>query len=57
MDELWKQINEYVQQFGKENHYKVILGANGTGSLMYSDKALDITPELTSYINSRYAGE
>lgn len=57
MKELWTQINQYVKEYGDKNKYTVILGANGTGSLMYSKKEIDITEELIEYINIKYAGE
>ncbi|MCD6065968.1 MAG: outer rane chaperone Skp (OmpH) [Bacteroidetes bacterium] len=54
---IWSQINEYMKQFGKEKNYKVILGANGQGSLMYADEQTDITGEVLNYINARYDGK
>jgi outer membrane protein len=54
---IWSQINEYVKEFGRQNNYKVILGANGQGSLMYADEQTDITASLLEYINKRYDGK
>ncbi len=55
-NEIWLQINQYVQDYGKENKYDFIHGASGTGSMMYADKGFDITEQVLQYINKRYAG-
>jgi outer membrane protein len=33
--EILTQLNQYVKDFGKENHYEYILGNDGNGALMY----------------------
>lgn len=55
--QIWKQINQYVKDYGTQNEYTFILGADGSGNLMYSDDKKDITKEVSLYINERYAGE
>ena len=50
------QVNQYMKDFGRERGYKYILGANGTGSMMYADEAEDITGIVNEYINTRYKG-
>lgn len=52
--DIWKQINLYIADFGKEKGYDFIFGASGNGSLMYASDANNITAEVTTYINSRY---
>ncbi|MBI3136216.1 MAG: OmpH family outer membrane protein [Bacteroidetes bacterium] len=54
---IWDRINGYVQEFGKNNSYSYIYGANGDGSLMYADESEDITEDIIVYVNQRYAGE
>lgn len=54
--EIWKQINQYVKDYGKANGYTYILGADGTGAVMHADESEDITEELTRYVNERYKG-
>jgi outer membrane protein len=56
-DQIWKQINQYVSDFGKENGYSYIYGATGDGALMYAEDKSDITAELKTYINNRYKGD
>lgn len=55
--QIWKQINQYVKDYGKEHNYTFILGAEGIGTVMYSDEAKNITKELSGYINEKYKGE
>lgn len=54
---IWDRINGYVQDFGKDNEYVYIFGANGDGTMMYADESENITAELITHINSKYAGE
>jgi outer membrane protein len=53
---IWKQINQYVADYGKEKNIKLIMGANGTGSIMYADSSLNVTNGVIEFINSKYAG-
>lgn len=55
--DIWKQINQYVNEYGKENNYGILYGADGTGSLMYADSTLNISDKVIKYINKKYAGE
>lgn len=53
---IWKRLNPLIQEYGKENKYKMIFGANGTGNLLYSDSSLDISNSLINYVNKKYNG-
>jgi outer membrane protein len=55
-NEIWNQINQYVQDYGKLHKYDFIYGASGTGSMMYADEDFDITEKVLQYVNNRYAG-
>jgi outer membrane protein len=54
---IWNQVNQYLIEFGKNEHYNFILGANGDGNIMYANTEIDITGEVTTYLNKRYNGE
>ena len=54
--EIWKQINQYTLDFGKNNNYSYIYGVNGTGSMMYGKQHLDVTSAVIEYINRQYEG-
>jgi Outer membrane protein len=55
-EKVWKQINQYVTDYGKDNDYDFIYGTNGNGSLMYGSSANNITEEIINHINERYEG-
>lgn len=56
-EQIWKQINQYVMDFGKTGGYRFIYGASGNGSLMYAEEQSDITKEVIEYVNAKYKGE
>lgn len=56
-EQIWKQINQYLQEYGKERSYTYIYGADGSGQLMYAADAKDITSDVTLYINTKYKGK
>jgi outer membrane protein len=55
-ESIWKQINQYTLEYGKQNGYDYIFGATGNGSLMYAKDAKDITKEVLKFINKKYEG-
>ncbi|HEY3402427.1 MAG TPA: OmpH family outer membrane protein [Ohtaekwangia sp.] len=56
-EDIWKEINQQIVAFGKEQGYDFIYGATGNGSLMYGSEAFDISEEVVDYINAKYEGE
>jgi outer membrane protein len=54
---IWTQLNQYITEYGKTKDYEYILGANGSGSLMYADSTLNITEEVTAFANKKYSGK
>lgn len=56
-ERIYKQINQYVKEYGEQNHYEFIFGANGSGNVMYADSSLNITKQLIVYINNKYKGK
>ncbi|MCI5055974.1 MAG: OmpH family outer membrane protein [Flavobacteriales bacterium] len=54
--QIINQINQYVEDFGKENNYTMILGTNGNGTVMYSDSSKNITKKVIQYLNNKYDG-
>jgi outer membrane protein len=52
--QIWKRLNPMVDQYGKENGFRIILGGNGMGSILYSAESVNITKELIIYINQKY---
>jgi outer membrane protein len=56
-DEIWKQLNQYIKDFGKENGYRYIFGAEGSGAIMYADDGDNITDLMITYVNAHYKGK
>ena len=52
--QIWKQIDQYVQDYGKAKGYTFILGATGDGGIMFANEVANITPEVKAYINERF---
>ncbi len=55
-EHIWKQINQYVEEYGKENKYTFLYGAGGNGAIMYGDSTKDVTQKVLVYINNKYKG-
>ncbi|MEO9531944.1 MAG: OmpH family outer membrane protein [Crocinitomicaceae bacterium] len=55
-NKVWAQLNSYVQEFGSENNYDVIIGMKGDGNVMYVKDGANITNEVISYSNDKYNG-
>jgi len=55
--DIWKEINQYVVDYGKQSGYDFIYGAVGNGSLMYGHEAFDITEDVVAFINEKYEGQ
>lgn len=56
-EQIWKQLNQYVEDYGAANNIECIIGGDGSGNVMYSESSLDLTDELVVYCNERYEGE
>lgn len=53
---VWKRLNEYVNNYGAENRYDMIIGSSGNGTVMYGGDQMNITDELIVYVNNKYNG-
>jgi len=51
------RINDFLKSYGKENGYEYILGATGTGNMLYAKDAYNITKEVLASINNKYKSE
>ncbi len=56
-EQILNQLNQYVKDFGEENEYTVILGADGSGSVMYAKQGIEITTDVINFINKKYKGK
>ncbi len=49
---VFNEINLVVKEYGKRKGYDLILGANGSGNILYADEgAVDITDEILEELN------
>lgn len=55
-EQIWTQLNQYVKDYGNKNGYTYILGADGSGTLMYAEEDENITGPLLIFVNERYKG-
>lgn len=55
--DIWKEINRYISDYGKENGYDFIFGASGSGNLMFAKDAHNVTEDIIEYVNRRYEGK
>ncbi|MBI3235070.1 MAG: OmpH family outer membrane protein [Bacteroidetes bacterium] len=54
--QIWAQLNQYISDYGKNNHIDLIIGAKGDGTVMHGSDKLNITKEVLEYCNNRYRG-
>jgi outer membrane protein len=54
---VWKRLNEYVKEYSVANKYRIVLGTQGSGNVMYAEDDMDITEHLINYSNKYYEGE
>lgn len=54
--QVWNRLNEYIKEYGKTHKFKIIIGTQGNGNVMYADEAIDITKDLIEYANNKYEG-
>ncbi len=56
-EQIWTQLNAYIEQYGQENQMQVILGNTDGRNVPYVGDTRDITDELIAYLNDRYLGK
>jgi outer membrane protein len=55
--QVWKQLNQYIKEYGEKNAYDYIFGTKGEGEIMYANDSEDLTGKVTEYANSKYEGD
>ncbi|MDP3352298.1 MAG: OmpH family outer membrane protein [Flavobacteriaceae bacterium] len=51
---LSKKVDSFVADYAKDKGFKMILGTNGKGTVMYGDEKLDITEQVLEKLNGAY---
>lgn len=55
LEEVSKEVNDFVKKYAKDNGYKFILGTvELNGSVMYGDEEVDITYDILKILNNKY---
>lgn len=52
--QVLETVNNFIQQYGKEHNYKLILGTTDDGSILYGNEADDITQPILDKLNEQY---
>ena len=56
--QIMNQLNQYMTDYGQENGFDFIFGAEGSGAIMYADeKSYNLTEPVLAFINSKYEGK
>lgn len=54
-DSVINKVKMFVQSYGKSNSYNFILGSNEAGSVLYGEKAADLTQDILKALNDSYS--
>ncbi|MFD2561879.1 OmpH family outer membrane protein [Aquimarina rubra] len=54
--QVWNRLNQYIKEYGEANQYKIILGTQGNGNIMFAQDGIDITETVLEYANTKYEG-
>lgn len=52
--EVVNEVNAYIEEYGKNHHYKMIIGANSSGNMLYAQEGVDITQDVLKGLNADY---
>lgn len=53
-EQVWKRLNPLLDDYGKKENLRLIIGANGMGTVLYNNDFYDHTNAVIKYVNSRY---
>lgn len=54
---VWQRLDGYIEKYSKTNGFKVVLGAHGSGNVMYALETINITNQILMYANQQYEGK
>jgi outer membrane protein len=55
--EVLNRINNYIQEYGKADGYKIIFGTTNDGSILYGRESDDLTDVIVSQLNEIYSSQ
>ena len=53
-EQIWTQLNQYLQDYCDAEGISYLLGADGSGHLMGADENKDVTEEVIAFVNQQY---
>lgn len=53
-EELYEKVAEYLEEYGEEENFKVVLTYTKNSGVLYADDSLDITRVVVDRLNERY---
>jgi outer membrane protein len=53
-EQVWKRLNPQIDEYGKKHGLRLIIGANGMGSVLYNNDFYDHTNEVIEFVNKKY---
>lgn len=54
-EQVWSRLNPLIDEYGKRENLRLVIGANGMGTVLYNDDYYDHTQQLIKYVNAKYA--
>lgn len=54
-EQVWKRLNAFLTEYGKDKKLHLIIGANGMGSVLYNDSFYDLTDDAIKFANKKYS--
>lgn len=55
-EELYEKVAEYLEEYGEDQDFKVVLTYTKNSGVLYADDSLDITKTVIENLNQRYKG-
>ena len=53
-EQVWKRLNPLMKEYGEKNHLKLMIGANGMGTVLYNEEGIDLTDDMIRFVNKKY---
>lgn len=54
-EQVWNRLNPLIDEYGKQENLRLVIGANGMGTVLYNDDYYDHTQSLIKFVNTKYA--
>lgn len=54
--QIWNRLHEFLKEYSQVHSYKIVLGTEGKGNILYAEEGIDITTDFLEYVNIKYEG-